>query len=57
MGDEMKQQTLAVNGFEAYLKTAGKSKLLLHMDKLMPGPELRSDQSFLSEGWKRPLLS
>src|SRR3972149_319484 len=36
---EMKQQTLAVNGFEAYRKTTRKAEFLLRMDKLVPWPE------------------
>ena len=37
--NEMKQQTLAVNGFEAYRKTTRKTGFLLRMDKLIPWPE------------------
>lgn len=36
---EMKQQTLAVNGFEAYRKTTRKTEFLRRMDKLVPWVE------------------
>ena len=32
----MKQQTLAVNGFETYRKTTRKAEFLSRMDKLVP---------------------
>ena len=36
---EMKQQTLAVNGFEAFRKTTRKTEFLTRMDKLVPWEE------------------
>ena len=38
----MKQQTLAVNGFEAYRKTTRKGEILSRMDKLVPWSEFCS---------------